>query len=320
MAESRLKLLRPDGRSNQDLRQLCISFPGLARVDGSAYFSFGGSPALSLASTGANSGSLHKTATTNQTATSAIASLTGPAEVRLASEHPSQLTFEVLLRPFCGVPATESKALAANVRHILGTSLIWGANPRTLVQMVVQVLGSSWAADVKRGIVGDAVMATAVNAGMLALMNAGSVPLTGVVCAVAVGRQSDGVLLLDPGEDEEGDLSATGCFAFIFSSFWGPEGAVGRCVWTNWRAIGKGRFDGQVLREAREIARRAAGEVYTEMKNVIEDTAERPAVEEKPVRKGKGRDMTETIDPPVQPDSDDNAQEDEDEDDNKMEI
>jgi exosome complex component RRP46 len=297
---------RRDGRSLHDLRHISINFPGLARVDGSAFFSFGGSPAGPSVS-----GSTPSTPTA--TATSAIASLTGPAEVRLASEHPSQLTFDVLLRPFGGVPATESKALAANVRHVLGTSLIWGMNPRTLVQMVVQVLGSNWSGEGKRCGV-DAVMATAVNAGMLALMNAGSVPLKGVICAVAVGRRlSDGVLVLDPGEDEEEGLSAGGCFAFLFSSLSGEADVVGRCVWTNWRAVGKTRFDERTLGDARKLANRAAGEVYLAMKKNIERIWMPSGSGEIPSHRGKGKDTSTQADA----DNDDYADED---DEDKMEI
>ncbi|KAF8227738.1 hypothetical protein L208DRAFT_1404966 [Tricholoma matsutake] len=308
MAQRHLKR-RQDGRSHHKLRIISVKFPGLARVDGSASFSFGGS-----ISTG-----ITPYTTPTSTATSAIASLTGPAEVRLASEHPSQLTFDVLLRPFCGVPATESKALAANVRNVLGTSLIWSANPRSLVQMVIQTLGSGWGTQDKRA-AGDVVMATAVNAGMLALMNAGSVPLKGVVCAVAVGRLADDdVLVVDPGEDETGDLSASGCFAFLFSCV-RHEGVVGRCVWTNWRAVGKGRFDEPVLEEGKELARRAAEEVYVAMKKSIESVEEHSEFEEPTLRKGKGKGkgkvMAHVADAEIQPDNDDSA----DGDDNKMEI
>jgi exosome complex component RRP46 len=304
--------IQRDGRSLHDLRQISIKFPGLARVDGSAFFSFGGSPAGSSAS-----GSTGPTPSTpTATATSAIASLTGPAEVRLASEHPSQLTFDVLLRPFCGIPATESKALAANVRHVLGTSLIWGMNPRTLVQMVVQVLGSNWSAEGKRGGI-DTVMATAVNAGMLALMNAGSVPLKGVICAVAVGRRfNDGVLVLDPGGDEEEVLSASGCFAFLFSSLGGEEDVVGRCVWMNWRAVGKARLDERTLGEARQLAKGAAEEVYLAMKKNIEGIWMPSGSGHTLSRKGKGRDISAHADADIQH-NDDCA---DDDDDDQMEI
>jgi exosome complex component RRP46 len=299
---------RRDGRKHHGLRQISVNFPGLSRVDGSAYFSFGGSSAVSSNSLNTSTPSFQ----TTSAATSAIASLTGPAEVRLASEHPSQLTFDVILRPFCGVPATESKALAANVRHVLGTSLIWGANPRTLVQMVVQVLGSGWGTAGNRAMA-DTVMATAVNAGMLALMNAGSVPLKGVICAVALGRRlDDGVLVVDPGEDER-DLSACGCFAFLFSSLGGGESLVGKCVWTNWRVIGKGTFDERLLVDARQLARGAAGEVYLAMKKIIHGAGERSEFEETALRKGKGKDMDQL----GQAHSDDAV---DDKDDDNMEI
>jgi exosome complex component RRP46 len=181
--------------------------------------------------------------------------------------------------------------------------------------MVVQVLGSGWGTEGKRG-TRDAVMATAVNAGMLALMNAGGVPLKGVVCAVAVGRRSvDSVLVLDPSEDEEAELSASGCFAFLFSNLGGKEGVVGRCVWTNWRAIGKGHFDERVLGEARELAKGAAGEVYVAIKKFFEDVGEHSEFEETALRKGSGRNVTQDAVAESQPDNHNG-----DDDDDKMEI
>ena len=300
MAESYPNLRRRDGRNHQDLRQISINFPSLARVDGSAFFSFGATSAITSTGTFPPP---HQTTGNMKSTTSAVASVTGPAEVRLASEHPSHLTFEVFLRPFCGVPATESKALAADVRHVLGTSLIWNANPRTLVQVIVQVLGSSWGAERKKG-ARDAVMATAMNAGMLALMNAGSVPLKGVVCAVAIGRRLvDSMLVLDPDKEEEADLSESGCFAFLFSSSDGAEGVVGKCVWTNWRATGKGSFSERALSDARELGRGAAGDVYVAIKKEIEVVQQRSEFWEPALRKGTGKGVIQPVDHENQPDS-----------------
>lgn len=71
-------MLRADGRSTSELRPMDIVFESLGRVDGSASFSFG--------------------------QTKALASVSGPIQVRLTAELPSKATFEVLVRPFSGVP------------------------------------------------------------------------------------------------------------------------------------------------------------------------------------------------------------------------
>jgi exosome complex component RRP46 len=75
--------------------------------------------------------------------TKAIASVSGPIEVRLAAEQASKATFEVIIRPLSNVPGTESKALAATIRSLLTPSLLLPLNPRTLVQLVIQSLSPS---------------------------------------------------------------------------------------------------------------------------------------------------------------------------------
>lgn len=70
--------MRPDGRSASSLRELNVAFEKLDRVDGSGTFSFGD--------------------------TRAIASVSGPIQVRLAAELPSKAAFEVTIRPLSGIP------------------------------------------------------------------------------------------------------------------------------------------------------------------------------------------------------------------------
>ncbi|KAG5641602.1 hypothetical protein DXG03_004666 [Asterophora parasitica] len=234
---------RPNARAASSSRTPEISFPGLARVDGSARFSFGpGGP-------------------------SALSSISGPIEVRLAAENPSHATLEVLVRPLADVPATEAKALAATVRGVLAPSLVLVNNPRTLVQIVVQVLSNGTGSGRNTGKEKEraGVTAAIVNAGTLALLNAGSIPMRGVVCAVAVGRRAaDAGLVVDP-EEGDGVLDAEGCFAFLFTRDGAGE-VQGKSVWTNWRAVSGGSvaggFDENVLAAAQEVAKGAAGEIY----------------------------------------------------------
>ncbi|KAJ7776811.1 exosome component Rrp46 [Mycena maculata] len=192
-----MELTRRGGRRATELRTLNINVNGLARVDGSARFGFGDTVALS--------------------------SVSGPIEVRLAAENPSLSTFEVLLRPLSNVPTTQSKSLAATVRSALIPSLILSQNPRTLIQLVIQALSPT------RSKFQDGLVSAMINASTLALLNAGSIPMKGVVCAVAVGRIKS-ALIVDPSDDEETLLDASGCFAFSFGN--GLDDA--RCVWTNW--------------------------------------------------------------------------------------
>ncbi|KDN40659.1 hypothetical protein RSAG8_07988, partial [Rhizoctonia solani AG-8 WAC10335] len=102
---------RPDGRSNEQLRKVEIELGGLARVDGSARFSFGGCRAL--------------------------ASVTGPVEVRQLIELPDRATFEVAVRPVAGVPATPEKALAKHIHDALHPTLLLTQHPRSLIQLTI---------------------------------------------------------------------------------------------------------------------------------------------------------------------------------------
>ncbi|KAJ6624372.1 ribosomal protein S5 domain 2-type protein [Mycena sp. CBHHK59/15] len=206
---------RRGDRKVNALRPLNVNLDGLARVDGSARFGFGGSLAL--------------------------ASVSGPIEVRLAAEHPSLSTFEVLIRPLSNVPATQSKSLGATVRAALIPSLILSQNPRTLIQLVIQALSPA------RPNFQNGLVSAMINASTLALLNAGSIPMKGVVCAVAVGKINSS-LAVDPSDDEERALEASGCFAFLFGN--GPDDS--RCVWTNWKSSGS--FDEAELSNAKKLA------------------------------------------------------------------
>ncbi|KAG6828752.1 hypothetical protein H0H93_014754, partial [Arthromyces matolae] len=129
---------RPHGRQAHQSRPIKISFDGLARVDGSARFSFGPIAALS--------------------------SVSGPIEVRLAVENAAQATLEVSVRPLSNVPATEAKAMASTVRALLTPAMILTNHPRTLIQIVSQALVPSGSMSGPRSVNNNALTAAMVNA------------------------------------------------------------------------------------------------------------------------------------------------------------
>ncbi|KAJ7366242.1 hypothetical protein DFH08DRAFT_948292 [Mycena albidolilacea] len=135
-----------------------------------------------------------------------MASVSGPIEVRLAAENPSLSTFEILLPPLSIVPATQSKSLTASIRPAL-----W--NP--------------FADPLQKPVHPDANRSS--DSDTIALLNARSIPMKGVVCAVAIAR-IESSLIVDPGEDEETTaLDASGCFAPVLGN--GIDDT--RYVWTN---------------------------------------------------------------------------------------
>ncbi|CAE6444093.1 unnamed protein product [Rhizoctonia solani] len=231
---------RPDGRSNDQLRKVEIELGGLARVDGSARFSFGGCRAL--------------------------ASVTGPVEVRQLIELPDRATFEVAVRPVAGVPgtspvftsypvplmldkrisvATPEKALAKHIHDVLHPTLLLTQHPRSLIQLTILSLSPVSSS--------PSYAATHINAATLALLNAASIQMRGVVCAVAVGiSKNGGDVVLDPADERE--CVRAGCFAFFFSGTEAPEGEV---VWADW----KGATTKEEYASAVKLARAGAKQI-----------------------------------------------------------
>ncbi|KAI0297799.1 ribosomal protein S5 domain 2-type protein [Multifurca ochricompacta] len=225
-----MSFTRPDGRGNEDKRPLHIIYERLDRVDGSARFGFGD--------------------------TKALASVSGPIEVRLAAEQPSKATFDVTVRPLSSLPGTESKALATSLRGLLSPSLILSRNPRTLLQLVVQSLTPSPIESYP-----PSLAAACINASSLALLNAGSIPMTGVVCAAGVAlfrsttEEDIPALVLDPSESESREAVGCGCFAFLFRTEIAGSQPLptndtpgARLVWTNWHVKDGTSDDGELAR------------------------------------------------------------------------
>ncbi|KAJ3551157.1 hypothetical protein NM688_g4880 [Phlebia brevispora] len=260
---------RLEGRKNEQLRTTHIKYEGLDRVDGSARFGFG--------------------------ETESLASVSGPIEVRPNSESPSQATLEVHIRPLAAIAGTDSKALSATLKSILIPALLLSQHPRTLVQIVGQALcgsesgagygsaGRGWHAS---------LVASLINACSAALVNASSVPMKGVVCAVAIGRLRDPssslsspTLVLDPSEAELSRLVGGGCFAFMFSSTLSkplqsdadvPSSSL---LWTNYTAMG-GAFGDAEFEEARQLAENGATLVWQSFKDSLQNgQVSRPATE-----------------------------------------
>ncbi|QRV86791.1 3' exoribonuclease family domain-containing protein [Ceratobasidium sp. AG-Ba] len=215
---------RRDGRKPNESRKIEIEFGGLARVDGSARFSFGTCRAL--------------------------ASVTGPVEIRQLIELPDRATLEVAVRPIAGVPATPEKALAKHIHDILRPTLLLNQHPRSLIQLTVLALSPSPASNQA------SYAATHVNAASLALLNAASIPMRGVLCAVAVGISETGELLLDPAD---GECPRAGCFSFYFSEVDAPDGEI---VWADWKgATSKAEYE-----RATTLARTGAKQVLTQIR------------------------------------------------------
>ncbi|WVR04307.1 hypothetical protein IAU60_001307 [Kwoniella sp. DSM 27419] len=209
---------RADGRAPTQLRTLHISIDELDRADGSGRFAFG--------------------------PTASLASCTGPIEVRLREERPDRATLEITHRPLEGVGATPSRALVTSLEAIYPPVLKLSQHPRSLIQLVVQSLTPtpvnystaptpfldltpSDQAIWPRPYPEDdhdvspttsytyTSRAAAINASTLALLSAGSVPLTALPIAVALANVK-GSLVLDPSTEEEQVAKARFGFGWAF--------------------------------------------------------------------------------------------------------
>lgn len=206
--------------------------------------------------------------------------MSGPIEVRPTLENPAQATLDIQIRPLAAIAGTDSKALATTLKSIFSPSLFLSHHPRTLVQIVGQALcgtdSGSGLGSVGRGW-NASLTASLVNATTAAFVNAGSVPMKGVVCAVSVGRlqSEDGraTLILDPEEAELPRLAGSGCFAFLFSAVLpaSPLSStdVPPCslLWTNYTTAAP--FDVSELERARELAEKGARQVWQKMKESV---------------------------------------------------
>jgi exosome complex component RRP46 len=206
-----------------------------------------------------------------------VASVSGPIEVRPQSELPSQATFEVVVRPLSGVPGTRAKSAGATLQRILSPSIILTAHPRTLLQLVVQQLKSTSSAassSSKKTLPSDGLseLAAMINASTLALLDAGSIQMCGVVCAVAVGVDSSGSILLDPTDSEIPYLGAGGCFAFLVCKTELVPGESISCepIWAKWQVHSQASVkSSDMLGRARDTAKRAIPYLWDCMKMSI---------------------------------------------------
>ncbi|BEI80702.1 hypothetical protein CcaverHIS002_0112310 [Cutaneotrichosporon cavernicola] len=233
-------------------------------------------------------------------AAAALASFTGPIEVRIRDERIDGATLEVIHRPLDGIGATPSRALEDALRASFTPILALNRFPRSLVQLVVQSLipattqtssppwieekVTSWppttyppSNGTPLSLSGGMVSRAAVfNAASLAAMHAGSVGMRAVPLAVGVALV-DGEYVLDPSAEEEAAADARFGFGWAFGA--GVSSAKDRMdedeeaesLWIE----AEGTFTRQQFNEARELGHRGAREVFAFVQGEFESFFER---------------------------------------------
>ncbi|KAI8376467.1 ribosomal protein S5 domain 2-type protein [Radiomyces spectabilis] len=171
-------VIRPDRRTdNTQLRAFAASQNILNRADGSAKFELG--------------------------ETSVMVSVVGPVDVQIRDEKMDEATVELVVRPAVGYPATKEKLMESTLRTAFEPVILGGMMPRTLVQIVVQIIKDD-----------GSVMAAAINAITLALLDAG-IPMKHMAAAVTcIIDASSKEIILDPTVEEIQNAASTHTFAF----------------------------------------------------------------------------------------------------------
>ncbi|GAA5935179.1 hypothetical protein JCM10213_000669 [Rhodosporidiobolus nylandii] len=244
------------------LRPLALSQGTLSRADGSAQFSFG--------------------------SVAVLASLTGPAEVRIRDELVDRATLEVNVRPLRGAGGPHIKLVEQTLATLLTPLILLHLYPRALLQLTLQTVSSpstvfskafstdpNLVADVKgkgKAPVGTGAgageKAARINAAMMALVDAG-VQCRGMLVAVAVafvptGEDGEEEMRLDPTPAEEDEATSTHVFAFSFGQ--GVGGADGTCV----GAESVGTFSEDQLFDAQDLAQTATQTILAFIRKSVE--------------------------------------------------
>lgn len=236
----------------------------------------------------------------------ALASFTGPTEIRLREEQLSQATLELVHRPLEGVAGVQSRALEDNLTAVFEPLLNLRAFPRSLCQIVVQGLAPAPAAypssspfgapsqrngwprdsnaDEDEDMDGEQTeetgsplagysfsgRAAALNAASLATLHAGSVGLRAFPLAVSLALTDDGDMLVDPTLDEETSAQARFGFGWAFGTGISSKKESGEDEEAElvW-AEAEGDFTKLEFDAARTLSRRKAEEVLDFVKEKV---------------------------------------------------
>ncbi|GAA5836915.1 hypothetical protein JCM9279_007700 [Rhodotorula babjevae] len=265
-------------RAPTALRPLALSQGLLSRADGSAQFAFGN--------------------------VAVLASLTGPAEVRIRDELVDRATLDIHLRPLRGQGGPASRAAESTLASLLAPLILLHLYPRALLQLTLQTVslpstafaaplstdpspshdpkGKRKAQPKARGTgAGAAEKAARINAALMALVDAG-VQTRGMLVAVAVAvvpssssrsgdeaddddeEEEEEELRLDPTQQEELASTSTHVFAFSFGHTVG--GTEGSCVGVD----SVGHFSQDQLFDAQDLAQKAAQTVLAFVRRSVE--------------------------------------------------
>ncbi|KAE8745143.1 hypothetical protein FOCC_FOCC008209 [Frankliniella occidentalis] len=134
--------------------------------------------------------------------TAAIAGVYGPIEVKPNKIHIEKATVEGIYRPKSGLPCVSDRLCETTLQNTFEAAVLTSQYPRTLISISVQEMQDS-----------GGLLACAINAGCLALMNSG-LSMKFLVAAVHCMINKTGEVILDPDNKQLKDSCASLMFAF----------------------------------------------------------------------------------------------------------
>lgn len=202
--------VREDGRTALQLRAVEVHLRPLHSVDGSARLLINGVCEM-------------------------LAGASGPISTRKRHEEPDRSILEVNVRPVWAIPAARLhlETAARLLKGLLQTVLLSRMHPRCRFVVTVQEiireteppprlspsgrLGPTPSPNSLAWEMSASTLAMAMNASVLALIDSGTCPMSGVPIAIAVAASASArdVLLLDPTAREEREARAVFLFGFV---------------------------------------------------------------------------------------------------------
>eukprot|EP00048_Salpingoeca_helianthica_P017678 m.238521 g.238521 ORF g.238521 m.238521 type:complete len:225 (-) comp21828_c0_seq1:116-790(-) len=158
--------------------------------------------------------------------TCVLASVVGPKEVSVRDEKHDQATIEVVFKPKVGLASIAEKSLEGSLHHVASKIIIGAQHPRSSISIVLQVISDD-----------GSLLACAVNAMCLALLDAGVVLETCAAAASCVLNSVDRSITLDPTSAQEKAASAQ--LTMVFAK--DPQNSLTLC--TSRGAFDEGQFD-----------------------------------------------------------------------------
>ncbi|WPH02561.1 Hypothetical protein R9X50_00542600 [Acrodontium crateriforme] len=143
---------------------------------------------------------------------SVTAAVNGPIEVQRRDELPEEAAIEVNIRPSSGVGGPRERWLESVVSGVLRSVLLVHMNPRTLIQITLQVTKEP-SLKLRRSVKDIAALPSLLHASFLAVAD-GGLPLATTMSASLVAVAETGETVLEPSEKELAKSRSAHAFSF----------------------------------------------------------------------------------------------------------